>query len=82
MISRTVRLHVNDQAFDVPASSSVAAALLSLDQPFRRSVGGERRAPVCGMGICFECRVNIDGVAQQRACQVTVRDGMRVGTDA
>jgi sarcosine oxidase subunit alpha len=34
------------------------------------------------MGVCFECRMRIDGVAQQRACLVVVRDGMEVVTDA
>ena len=81
MTRPTIRLTVNERVVDVPASISVAAALLGLDLPFRRSVSGERRAPVCGMGVCFECRVNIDGHAQQRACQVTVREGMRVSTD-
>ena len=53
------------------------AALLA-DGWNRRSVTGQARAPLCGMGVCFECRVNIDGVPHQRACQVTVRDGMEV----
>jgi sarcosine oxidase subunit alpha len=30
------------------------------------------------MGTCYECRVTIDGVEQQRACLVRVRPGMRV----
>lgn len=81
-MSGPVRIVVDGLPVDVPARISVAAALLGLERPFRRSVGGQHRAAVCGMGVCFECRVGIDGVAQQRACQVTVRDGMRVDTDA
>jgi sarcosine oxidase subunit alpha len=72
---------VNGVPVDVPGRISVAAALLGLERPFRRSLSGQRRAPLCGMGVCFECRVRIDGRAQQRACQVTVRDAMRVDTD-
>jgi predicted molibdopterin-dependent oxidoreductase YjgC len=30
------------------------------------------------MGICFECLIEIDGVADQRACQLQVRAGMRL----
>jgi sarcosine oxidase subunit alpha len=45
-----------------------------------RSVSGEPRAPLCGMGICMECRATVDGVAHVRTCQVTVKDGMRVMT--
>ena len=41
---------------------------------------GEPRAPICGMGICHECRVTVDGVAQVRSCLTTVRDGMVVET--
>ena len=36
---------------------------------FRRSVTGEPRAPLCGMGVCAECRVTIDGRVQL-SCQV------------
>jgi len=44
-------------------------------------VRGEPRLPLCGMGVCFECRVCIDGVAEQRACMLPVRTGMQVTTD-
>ncbi|SDF55177.1 (2Fe-2S)-binding protein [Dyella sp. 333MFSha] len=81
MTAREARLIVDGVIRRVPASITVAAALLSLDLPFRRSVSGQHRAAVCGMGVCFECRVRIDGVAQQRACQVTVRDGMTVDSE-
>jgi sarcosine oxidase subunit alpha len=47
---------------------------------FRRSVTGEARAPLCGMGICQECRVEIDGVPGRRACLVGVEDGLFVRT--
>jgi len=33
------------------------------------------------MGMCFECRVRIDEIADQRACMVLACDGMRVDTD-
>jgi sarcosine oxidase subunit alpha len=76
-----VRIHIDGQALDVPEGISVAAAIAQLTRPFRRSVSGQARAAFCGMGICFECRVRIDGVAQQRACMTPVRDGMQVVTD-
>jgi len=65
----------------VPAGTSVAAALLGGGVwAFRQSVGGEMRAPLCGMGICFECRVTIDGVPHRRACLVPAKDGLEVHT--
>jgi sarcosine oxidase subunit alpha len=77
----TVRIKIDGEALDVPAGISVAAAIARVPRPFRRSVKGQARAPFCGMGICFECRVRIDNVAQQRACMAIVREGMQVATD-
>lgn len=74
-------IQIDGVTITVPAGISVAAAIARLPRAFRRSVSGQPRAPFCGMGICFECRVSIDGVAQQRACMVPVRDGMQVVTD-
>ena len=48
---------------------------------FRRSVTGELRGPLCGMGICFECRVTIDGEQHCRSCQTVCENGMDVRTD-
>ena len=81
MTARRVHLGVNGQPVEVAEGSSVAAAIAQLGVPFRRSVRGEWRAPLCGMGVCFECRVRIDGVAQQRSCMLPAREGMRVHTD-
>jgi predicted molibdopterin-dependent oxidoreductase YjgC len=36
------------------------------------------RGYYCGMGVCFECLVVVDGVGGQRACRTTVRDGMDI----
>lgn len=77
-----VRLQINSHAVEVTAGSSVAAAVAAHASMFRRSVTGQPRAAFCGMGVCFECRVTIDGIGQQRACMVTVRDGMQVICDA
>ncbi len=77
-----VRVRVNGQTVDVAVGSSVAAAIAQAGvMATRRSVGAQPRAPLCGMGVCFECRVRIDGIGQQRACMTPVRDGMSVDTD-
>lgn len=36
------------------------------------------RGLFCGIGVCFDCLVGVDGVANQRACLVEVRDGMEI----
>lgn len=76
-----VRIVINGRPLEVAEGTSVAAALLGSGvAAFRHSVSGEPRAALCGMGICYDCRVTIDGQGQRRSCQVTCRDGMRVET--
>jgi sarcosine oxidase subunit alpha len=76
-----VTIVVDDREYVVRGGTTVAIALLELGvSAFRRSVNGEPRAPVCGMGICYECRVEIDGVAERRACMVPVENGLLVRT--
>ncbi|MEU6540707.1 (2Fe-2S)-binding protein [Streptomyces sp. NPDC047000] len=39
---------------------------------------GRPRGLFCGIGICYDCLLVVDGVPNQRACLVTARDGMRL----
>lgn len=78
-----VTIIVDGEEHRVPANTTVAVALLELGvRAFRRSARGEPRAPLCGMGICYECRVDIDGVADRRACLIPVVEGLLVRTAA
>lgn len=73
-------LSIDGQTLRVADGTTVAAALMSSrDQCSRTSLSGQRRAPLCGMGICQECRVSIDGL-RRLACQTLCRDGMQVET--
>ena len=77
-----VTLKINDRLISVPVGSMVAAAVLEAGvSSFRRSARGEARGPLCGMGICFECRVTVNGLAHVRSCQTLCEDGMDVRTD-
>ena len=79
---KEVTIQVNGTPVSMPAGSMIAAAVLKAGvSSFRRSVTGEARGPLCGMGICFECRVRIDGVAHARSCQTVCENGMDVRTD-
>jgi D-hydroxyproline dehydrogenase subunit gamma len=66
----------------VPArkGETVAMALLHAGViPFRHTaVGGQPRAPLCLMGVCFDCLVEVDGQQNVQSCMVEVRDGMRI----
>lgn len=79
--SGTVTLLLDGQTVRVTLGTTVAAALAQARPPgaARRSVRGEARAPLCGMGVCQECRVQIDGL-RRLACQTPCREGMQVET--
>lgn len=78
----TVEIVINGGRHRVAPDITLGAALLDAGTAaFRRSVSGEPRGPLCGMGICFECRVTVDGVPHRRACLEPVRAGMVVETN-
>ena len=78
----SIKIAVNQITYEVSSGTTAAAALFIAGEASRRSVSGEERAPVCGMGVCMECRVTIDGKPHVRSCQVLCREGMEISTDA
>ena len=81
-MAEQVRIQVNGRPLVVPAGTVVAAALARAGVVwFRRSVSGQPRGPLCGMGGCLECRVTINGQAQCRSCQTLCEPNMDVRTD-
>ena len=46
----------------------------------RTAKTGEPRGFLCGIGICFDCLVTVDGQRSVRACMTRVTEGMRVET--
>lgn len=77
-----MKIIVNGKPLEVPSGTMVSAAVARAGvTTFRRSVSGEARGPLCGMGICFECRVTVDGRPHVRSCQLLCRPGMEVRTD-
>ena len=80
--AKLVRLQVDGVAVEAAVGASVAAAIAQVTLRFGLRPDGDARAPLCGMGVCFECRVRIDGVDHRRACMTVVGEGMRVDTAA
>jgi D-hydroxyproline dehydrogenase subunit gamma len=76
----SVNLTIDGLNVEVADGTTVAAAILLHQSSFRNSVQGEPRGPVCGMGICFECRATVNGLPQQRTCQLLCESGMVVTT--
>lgn len=77
-----ITITVNGAQVQVPAGITVAVALMLLNQPCRVSVLGQPRGPLCAMGICYECRVTIDGTPNRLGCQTLCAPGMEVRTHA
>lgn len=61
------------------ASALLAAARRALRTTMRR---GEPRGLDCGIGVCFDCVMTVDGQPGVRTCQTMVPDGMRVDSQA
>jgi sarcosine oxidase subunit alpha len=76
-----VTVTVNGTPVDVPSGATVAVAVVLAGQACRISVTGEPRGPLCGMGICFECRVAVNGSPHVRSCQVLCEQGMDIATE-
>jgi hypothetical protein len=77
----SLSLRVNGVLVEVAPGSTVAVAAAIAAQSCRTSVSGQPRGPLCGMGICFECRVTINGKPHCRSCQILCEPGMEVRTD-
>jgi len=75
-----LEVKVNGLQVAVPLGATVAVAVVMAGQACRLSVDGSPRGPLCGMGICFECRVAIDGVPHVRSCQVLCQQGMEIAS--
>ncbi|WP_341502571.1 (2Fe-2S)-binding protein [Gallaecimonas sp. GXIMD4217] len=75
-----IEIVLNGRRLRVEEGQSLAAVLLERNLPCGRNGRGQPRAPLCGMGVCFGCRVTVDGHKEQLACQFLVRAGMEVST--
>jgi predicted molibdopterin-dependent oxidoreductase YjgC len=66
------------------AGQSVGAALLAAGirswRTTRRT--GAPRGVFCGIGVCFDCLISVDGVANERACLRPAAEGLTVRTQA
>jgi aerobic-type carbon monoxide dehydrogenase small subunit (CoxS/CutS family) len=67
---------------DAITGQSVAAALLAANQRTLRKTrfNNNERGVFCGIGVCFDCLVVIDGVTNQRSCLIEAKPGMQVQT--
>jgi predicted molibdopterin-dependent oxidoreductase YjgC len=78
----TVKIVVDGAALTAPPGATLTAALIAAGRWALRvhPLTGEPRGPLCGMGVCLECEVTVDGRPGTRACLTRIADGMRVRT--
>jgi NADPH-dependent 2,4-dienoyl-CoA reductase/sulfur reductase-like enzyme len=76
-----IEVRIDGRPVAVAPGTTVAAALWNAGVfRCRISLSGEPRGPLCAMGICFECRVTIDGAAHRRSCLIPCAAGMVIET--
>jgi hypothetical protein len=82
-VSELIVVSVDSVAVSVPRGVSVAAALTEGGtHAWRRTRrGDEPRGLFCGIGVCFDCLVTLNGRSGVRACLVDVAPGDAVVTD-
>jgi len=70
----------NYEAFTGLSGQSIAAALLAAGvRELRVTRFNEKpRSIFCGIGICFDCVVVVNGIANQRACLIEIAEGMMI----
>ena len=74
-----VEISFKDRPVAALEGETVAAALTAAGiRTLRTDDRGTPRGVFCGMGVCFDCLVRIDGRPNQRACMTKVAPGMRV----
>jgi hypothetical protein len=81
-MDETITLNVNGRRINVPRGCVASAALARAGvRGTRHSTSGQWRSVLCGMGVCFECRITINGESQSRGCQRVCEDGMELRSD-
>jgi predicted molibdopterin-dependent oxidoreductase YjgC len=77
-----IEIEVDGDRVEAFLGETVAAALIAAGRWTLRRTDHTHapRGLYCGVGVCFECLVGVDGHPRVRACQTPVAPGMRVDT--
>lgn len=75
-----IRIRVNGRLFEATPGETVLAALTAAGFRIlkKSNVRGEARGAFCGMGVCYECLVTINGVPKRRSCMTEIADNMEI----
>ncbi len=74
-----VLVHVDGDPVEAFEGESVAAAVMAdRGLELRETEHHDPRGYFCGMGVCFDCVMIVDGVPNTRTCVTWVREGMTI----
>ena len=78
--SRKVTIYIDGVAIEAAETDSVAAVLSRQEEFWSRksAISGQRRAPYCMMGVCFECLATVNGAPSSQTCLIKIEEGMIV----
>lgn len=81
--SEPVTLTVNGGTVTAYKSEMLLASLIAAGyKSLKKSpLKQEPRGALCGMGVCFECIVTVNGIPNTRSCMTEVEDNMKVELD-
>lgn len=81
-LTTAVTITVDGESATGVAGQSIAGVIMATDRlALRRTIAtGRPRGVFCGIGVCFDCIVEVNGLRDVRACQRAARDGDVVTT--
>ncbi len=79
---KRVSLLVDGESIEAYLGETIGSALLAAGRRRLRQTPhtASPRGLFCGMGVCYECLVSVNGKTGVRACSTPVEDGMIVST--
>jgi NADPH-dependent 2,4-dienoyl-CoA reductase/sulfur reductase-like enzyme len=78
-LTRTIPIRFEGREFLARTGESVASALAGNGVlAFRQTARGSERGIFCGMGVCQDCLLDIDGEPSRRACMTRVDRSMDI----
>ncbi len=80
---KEVFININGQRISAYQGETLLAVLIAsgIKKIRKSSVLKEHRGGLCGMGVCYDCLVTLNGVRNVRACMTYIEDGMEIETD-
>jgi sarcosine oxidase subunit alpha len=81
--NRKVFINVNGKKISAYEGETLLAVLIASGVRIlkKSAILQEPRGGLCGMGVCYDCLVTVDGVPNIRSCMTYVKNGMEIKTD-